>query len=437
MRAPRQAGGRTGRPPRPAADPRRVALHVLRRVEEGGAWADRAFSAEARRAGLEGRDRALAARLAFGTVQRRRTLDHCILTLAGRDPAAVQPALRVVLRLGAYQLLYAERIPAHAAVSTTVGLVRAEGPGTAGFVNAVLRRVAEGGPALLATLPDDTPAAAAVRHSYPDWIPELWWEAYGPETARALLAAGNEAPEQALRVNALRPDARGRVEAELAEAGVPWHGDPLAPAAIVLDAPFDVAESRLFRTGDAVPMSRAAQRVTALLPVAPGMRVLDACAAPGGKSGQLAAALGGADTLVCVDRDPARARVLTESLDRQGAAGAEVVVADATELPARLGRFDAILLDAPCSGLGVVSGRPDLRWRRGPDALQGLVDLQERLLAALVERLAPGGRLVYSVCTLNPAESGEVVGSRPREALLETWPHRGDGDGFWAALVPA
>jgi 16S rRNA (cytosine967-C5)-methyltransferase len=298
----------------------------------------------------------------------------------------------------------------------------------------VLRRVARDGPELFRGLDDSAPAAAALRHSYPDWLAVLWWEAYGAADARALLAAGNEPAEQALRVNRLRPGARERVERTLDAAAVHRHGDPELPDAVVLDDPFDVAASPLFRDGDVVPMSRAAQRVTALLDVQPGMRVLDACAAPGGKTGQLAVALEGRGRLVAVERDPSRARLLGETLARQGVE-ARLVQADAADLPAELGSFDAILLDAPCSGLGVVAGRPDLRWRRTPDTLAAARSTERALIEALLPRLAPGGRLLYAVCTLNPDEGRRLAAAYAPVRELETWPHRGDGDGFYAAVL--
>jgi 16S rRNA (cytosine967-C5)-methyltransferase len=416
------------------ADARLVALRVLGRVAEGAAYADRALGAEATRARLDGRDRAFAARLAFGAVQRRRTLDHVIEELGGRRPDALEPAVRDTLRLGAYPLLFADAVPPHAAVATSVDLVRAAGrPAAAGLVNAVLRRVAAGGPELLAALPDGTAPEAALRRSYPDWIAELWFGAYGAADARALMDAGNRAPEVALRV---RAGARERVTAELDAAGVGWHEDPAVPTAIVLDGPLDVAASAAFRAGDAVPMSRASQRIAPLVAPAPGMRVLDACAAPGGKSGQLAELLGdGGVGLVCVEQDPKRCDALGDALRRQGASAAEVVCADAAEAGPRLGPFDAILLDAPCTGLGVLAGRPDLRWRREPADVEQLATLQTRLLAALTGALAPGGRLVYAVCTLSPAESDAITAPYAVREELRTWPHRGDGDGFYAAVL--
>ena len=300
-------------------------------------------------------------------------------------------------------------------------------------MNAVLRRVADGGAELLAALPDGTAAEAALRRSYPDWIAELWFGAYGAADARALMDAGNRAPEVALRV---RAGARGRVVAELDAAGVGWHEDAAVPTAIVLDGPLDVAATAAFRAGDAVPMSRASQRIAPLLAPAAGMRVLDACAAPGGKSGQLADLLGddGAG-LVCVEQDPKRCDALRDALRRQGAAAAEVVCADAAEAGPRLGPFDAILLDAPCTrarGAGRTA-RPALaahaRRRRAADGAPGPA-------AGGADGRARAGRPAgYAVCTLSPAESDAVTAPYRVREELRTWPHRGDGDGFYAALL--
>ncbi len=415
---------------------RDVALRVLGRVEEGGAYADRALSAEADTAGLEPRDRALAGRLVAGAVTRRRTLDHVLTVLGGRAPASLDPAVRDTLRLGAYQLLFADRIPVHAAVSTSVDLVRRGGrTSAAGLVNAVLRKVAADGPALLASLPDATPQQAALRRSYPDWVAELWWDAYGARAARSLMDAGNAPAETTLRINTLRDDAEERLLYELAAAGVGYETDDEVPTAVTLQDPFDVGRSTAFLAGDAVPMSRASQQIAPLTGAAAGMRVLDACAAPGGKAGHLAALLGDAGRgLTCLERDPRRCSQLSESLVRQGATAAEVRCADASEPDADLIGFDAILVDAPCSGLGVLAGRPDLRWRRTPADVETLAVIQRSLVEALLPRLAPGGVLVYAVCTLVPRENEGVVAGLVIERELRTAPLR-DGDGFYAAAV--
>jgi 16S rRNA (cytosine967-C5)-methyltransferase len=269
------------------APARRCAYAVLRRVFERGAYADRALAAEA--AQLDPRDRALAMRLAYGAVQRRDTLDHLIEQLADRPAAELDPPLLAALRLGLYELLYLRGAPDYAVVADAVELAKAHGRGH-GLVNAVLRRATREGPdALLGALSDDTPEHAAVMHSHPEWIARLWWQALGPEQARALLAYDNEPGEVALRANTLVTDA-----ATLArELPVRTHVDAAIPEALVLEEPFDVHGSPLWQRGAFHAQSRAAMLVARVLDPAPGERVLDLCAAPGGKTTHLAALMQG------------------------------------------------------------------------------------------------------------------------------------------------
>ena len=419
------------------SDARSAALDVLLRVDEDGAWADRALATAAARARLEARDRALAARLAAGAVKGRRLLDAAVEALADRDPAKLDPVSRAVVRLGACQLLLLDRIPDHAAVSTSVDLVRRRrGAGAAGLVNALLRRVAAGGRAWVESLPDATAADAALRRSYPDWIAEAWWAAYGADAARALMDAGNEPPELALRINRLRDGAEARVEEELADLGAALHGDPDAPDARVVEGAVDLAATRAFAAGDLVPMSRSAQRIAPLLAPEPGMRVLDACAAPGGKAGHLAALMGGGAGLDCVERDEGRARQLADALARQGVEGHELLAIDVFQLPAERTGYDRILVDAPCTGLGTIGSRPDLRWRREPADVERLAALQRGMVDFLLPRLAPGGALVLSLCTLGTAEAG-AADEHPVDARLELRPDQGAGEGFVAVRVSA
>jgi 16S rRNA (cytosine967-C5)-methyltransferase len=338
--------------------PRAVAYEVVRRVFEEDAYADRAFRSVAE--DLDERDRAFAMQLAYGTVQRVRTLDHAIESLGRRPVRKLDPPVRAALRLGAYQLGYMGAVPAHAAANESVELVRAAGLERAvAFTNAVMRRLGEGMEALLAGLDDSTPEAAALAHSYPDWVAEAWWRELGGDDALALMRAQNDPPERVLREPA------GGLRA-------PW------------------------------PQSRGSQLAGAAVGAQPGERVLDLCAAPGGKATQLTAA--GAE-VVAVEKHAGRARELEENAARLGAE-LTVVHADALALPAELGGFDRALVDAPCSGLGVLNSRPDLRWRARP-----LPELQLDLLRAAAERVRPGGSITYSVCTIHRAENEDVVDS--------------------------
>lgn len=431
---------------------RRIAAAVLVRVERDGAFADRALAAEATRAGLDPRERAFATRLAYGAVQRRRTLDHVIAACAGRPVARLDPPVRDALRLGVLQLLFLDGVAPHAAVDQSVELAKAAGGPGFKLVNAVLRRAQDDGPPLLAALDEATPQRAALRHSVPDWIAELWWEALGAADARALLAHVNEPAESALRVNALvtTPEA-ARAELTLRGAATrpapaALDGVPLA-AGLVLDAPLDLAGDALWDAGALVAQSRAAMSAAALLAAGSeggldGARVLDLCAAPGGKATHLAALVGGEGEVVAVERNPRRADALRATCARLRAERiVRVETADAAQ-PRADGPFDAVLVDPPCSGLGTLQGRPDLRWRVRPEAVEQLAELQQRILAAGAHALKPGGALVYSTCTISPRENEQVVErflaahegfELARQA--RTLPHRDGTDGFFYAQL--
>jgi 16S rRNA (cytosine967-C5)-methyltransferase len=391
--------------------PRRVAYEVVRRTFEQGAYADRAFPALAEP--LDARGRRQAMRLAYGAVQRARSVDHAIETLAGRRPDRLQAELRNALRVSGYEVLFSDAVPVRAAVSEGVELARAvAGKRVAGLANAVLRRLGEAGGDWVGGLP------LPLRESYPDWVIDEWVNLLGAEGAEALARRQNEPAELSIRVNTLRT---GDVD-----LGVPVHRDPDLPEARVIDGPFDVAASRELAEGLIWPQSRSSMHPARLLAPEPGMRVLDLCAAPGGKSGQLAALMENRGELVCVEQHAGRAGELRRTLDRLGAASARVEVADA--LGFAEGGFDRILLDPPCSGLGVLAGRPDARWRRTREDAEQLADLQRQMLEHARGLLAPGGRLVYSVCTIRRDEAeGVLPGGR---YLL---PHVEGSDGFYIA----
>jgi 16S rRNA (cytosine967-C5)-methyltransferase len=352
---------------------RRAAYEVLLRVFEQEAYADRAFRSAAE--GLDERERAFAQRLAYGSVQRVRTLNYAIETLGRRPVRKLDPPVRAALRLGAYQLGYTDTAP-HAAVNESVELVRrARLDRAVPFTNAVMRRLSDGIGPLLESLP-----AGPLKESYPDWIHETFVRVLGEEGALALMRAMNEPLETVVRL---------------------VRGDPPAGA-----EPTDVPGAyRVTRVDEALvadgriwPQSRGSQLAGLCVGSEDGERVLDLCAAPGGKTGQLPG------EVTAVEIDPARARELRENLALMRRSAVIVVEADGTALPPELDAFDRALVDAPCSGLGVLAQRPDLRWRAQP-----LPDLQLALLRSAADRVRPGGTIVYSVCTLNPDECEAIV----------------------------
>lgn len=419
------------------APARSCAYTVLRRVFERGAYADEALQAESKE--LDPRDRALAMRLVYGAVQRKGTLDHIIEALAGRAVARLDPPVLAALRLGMYELLYLRGSPDYAVVGDAVELAKGGARAGHGLVNAVLRRAAREGPeALLGGLDDATPEQAAVKHSHPEWIARLWWDTLGAEQARALMAADNEPGEVALRANTLRTDA-----ATLAsELPVCTHADPLIPEALVLEEPFDVHSSLLWKAGAFHAQSRGAMLVARTLAPEPGERVLDLCAAPGGKSTHLAALMNGEGEVLAVESNRRRAGALVRTAERLGAVNVRVERADAATPRPEGPVFDRVLVDPPCSGLGTLQARPDLRWRVTEDAVDTMSRTQADILAAGAAAVRPGGVVVYSTCTISPIENERVIAafleSHPDFSLdetLATLPQRDHTAGFFIARL--
>jgi 16S rRNA (cytosine967-C5)-methyltransferase len=298
------------------------------------------------------------------------------------------------------------------------------------LVNAVLRRATREPPVLPA---DDTPAGAAIAHSYPPWLVELWWERFGADETRALLRAGNEPGELALRANTL-VTTRDELAAALPVPTTPA-GDEL-PEGLVVAGRFDAHAHELWREGAYVAQSRASMLVARALDAQPGERVLDLCAAPGGKTTHLAALMENRGEIVAVERHAGRAGALRRTCERVRAANVEVSVADAAQFTTAE-PFDRVLVDPPCSGLGTLQGHPDLRWRSSPEAIERLAETQSAILRAGVAALRPGGTLVYSTCTLSPRENEEqAAGAGLRvESERLVLPHRDRTDGFYIARM--
>lgn len=412
---------------------RRAAYAVLRRVFEQGAYADRALRKLAEP--LDPRERAFATQLAYGSVQRAGTLDHVASQLAGRPAERLDPPVLAALRLGLFQLLFLDGVADHAAVDGSVELVKRDLPRATGLVNAVLRKAAREGRALVADLPDDTPERAAIAHSVPRWLAELWFEHLGAEDARALLAACNAPAEHALRANTLVTTA----EALAAALPVAAHLGAEPAESVVADEPFDAHGSPLFAEGALLPQSRASQLVAHAVAPEPGERVLDLCAAPGGKTTHLAALMGDAGEIVAVERNAQRAEQLAGTAARMHATIVRVAHGDAAAFVAGT-PFDRVLVDPPCSGLGTMRSRPDLRWRANPQQVDELAGEQRTILDAAARAVRPGGRLVYSTCTLSPRENEHQVAAflerHPgfeADGARTTLPHRDGTDGFFIA----
>jgi len=431
------------------------------RVVTTDAFADVLLAERLHASGMAGADAALATRLVYGTLAWQGRLDHHLAGLVRSPLARLEPAVHVALRLGLYQLLFLERVPAYAAVDGSVRLAARSRRAAAGLVNAVLRRAAAAGPDGL-SLPDaaaDPLGRIAIEWSHPRWLVERWARDFDRDDLVRLLASDNVRGPVAVRTNRLRTS-RDALLAELSAAGAEASAGEWAPDAIVIRrGAARLRRSAAWRAGRFAFQGEASQLVAPLLAPSPGMRILDACAAPGGKTAH-AAALAGGGEVVALDVRPAGAGRIAREAERLGAGAVRALVGDARR-PPLAGAFDAILVDAPCSGLGTLRRHPEVRWRRQPADVARLAILQREMLDGVAPLVRPGGTLVYAVCTLMREENADLirdflaasprfcvddlsgaVTARARDALapdgfLRTLPHRDDLDGFFIARLRA
>ena len=471
--------------------PRRLAWKVLEAVA-AGAFADNALERELAKTNLAPLDRGLATELAYGAIRQRFLLDAWI-DAHGRLKANRQPPrLRWLLHIGLYQLLFSSRVPASAAVNTSVQLAKEAGfAKLAPVVNGLLRAVARANnpqetpsdkthraetqraetqraethrantdadahsdadaarplnPWRGLALPEAEAASLALRHSLPPWLATQLLQWCRPEQAEAFGRSSNTPPVLDLRINRRR-SSRAEVLAAFGAAGLTARALEDQEWGLCLAAASgDLRALPGFKEGHWCVQDRTAQAIAPLLAPQPGQRVLDACAAPGGKSTQLAELMDDQGEIWAVDRSEARLKKVVANAERLGMVSLQVLAADAADLleirPQWRGYFDRILVDAPCSGLGTLARHADARWRIQPDTIAELASQQQRLLERLAPLLQPTGRLVYATCTVHPQENGDVVAAflacQPSWQLIhqqQWWPSAQAGDGFYAAVL--
>jgi 16S rRNA (cytosine967-C5)-methyltransferase len=431
---------------------RLTAYDVLDGVSSRDAYANLLLPQLLRERGLEERDAAFATQLAYGTLRAQGTLDAILAGLVSRPLPELDPRVLDLLRLGAYQLIDL-RVPSHAAVDTTVNLTRAiVGAGASGLVNAVLRKVAAGGDraAWLERLGGGRDQRLALATDHPGWIVDAWRTALGgDDELPAALFADDAAP--VVHLVARRTDRDALVAESGGEPG-PW-----SPYAVRLSGG-DPGRLASVRSGKAAVQDEGSQLAALLLARAPlegrDEAWLDLCAGPGGKAGLLAAVRPEGTRLTAVDRAPHRAELVRQALGRE--TDVEVLAADGREPPWEPGSFDRVLLDAPCTGLGALRRRPEVRWRRAPDDVPPLEELQTELLASALASVRPGGVVAYVTCSPHAAETVEVVDTAAARDDVEVlpvaplfpevpdvargeygqlWPHRHGTDAMFMALL--
>ncbi|MGH7740697.1 MAG: 16S rRNA (cytosine(967)-C(5))-methyltransferase RsmB [Candidatus Eiseniibacteriota bacterium] len=407
-------------PPLPS-NPREAALRILQAVETRKAFSDRLLDGAHARGGPEPRDQALMHELVKGTLRWRGRLDWALDPRIHIGLSQVQPWARNVLRLGAYQILFLDRVPPHAAVDESVKLAQQFGhPGTAGLVNSVLRRLVDEKDTIQWPEGDDA-ESLAVWGSHPRWMVERWLARFGAEATRALMLANNRPARSGLRVNTVR-GTREQLIARLAEEGAAASAARLANELVWLDSPASPAALAAFKKGYCTVQDESETLVGALVDARLHDRILDLCAAPGGKCTHLAERMGDEGEVWALEKTESRVPSLNATVERLGLHCIHVVEGDGRsyEFPMP---FDRVLVDAPCSGLGVLGRRADARWRKGPEVLREMPPIQLELLLAGGRRARPGGVLVYSVCSFEPEETTELVERFLRQSpqfVLET-----------------
>ncbi len=389
------------------SDPREAALRILHAVDTRSAFSDRLLDSAHAQGGPDPRDHALLHELVKGTLRWRGRIDHALDARIHIGLASVQPWIRNILRLGAYQILMLDRIPAHAAVDESVKLAHKYGhPGAAGLVNSVLRRITEEKDTI--TWPEgDDAAAIATWGSHPQWIVERWLARFGPEETRKLLMADNRPVPTGLRVNTVR-GTRDDLIARLKEEGVEARPGTLSPDLVWVEGHHSPGALKAFQDGWCTAQDESESLVGRVVAPQKQERILDLCAAPGGKSTHLAELMGDDGEVWAMERDGHRVNSLQNTIDRLQLDSIHVVHGDGRSYVFPM-PFDRALVDAPCSGLGVLGRRADARWRKGPEVLEEMPPVQLELLSSAARRLRPGGVLVYSVCTFEPEETDQII----------------------------
>jgi 16S rRNA (cytosine967-C5)-methyltransferase len=441
------------------SSPRHAAYLALERLSNSDLHADDLIDQQLSRGQLNGPDRGLFSELVFGVLRHQATLDHYLAQLVDQPLTKLQLPVLLLLRLGLYQLRYLDRVPSHAAVHESVELAKRVCPKASGLVNGVLRAAQRRSASL--TLPDqalDPAGWLAAAYALPDWLAAQWLQQFPLAEATALAAASLEPPLLTLRVNTLRTT-RQELLALFADQGIAAEPCRYAPEGVQLLERCFVPSLPGFGEGLFAVQDQASQLVAHLLDPQPDEMVLDVCAAPGGKATHLAQLMDDQGRLVATDLNQRKVRKIEQTAARLGISSLQVEVADALQPGYQLGRqFDRILLDAPCSGLGVIRRNPEAKWRLQPADFERFAQRQRQLLQQVAPLVRPGGLLVYATCSTSPQEDEAVVEdflSRHPQFVVEngaqllpawselftpaghlrTWPHRQGCDGFFSARL--
>lgn len=414
---------------------RDVALEVLVQVEKEHSYSNLQLNQALQGANLPRVDAGLATELVYGTIQRLNTIDGVLEQKVQRGLSKLKPWMRNLLRMTAYQLHYLDRIPAHAAINEAVTIAkRRGGQSMGGFANGVLRAIMREPNLWDIPAGSDLVSRIVWEHSHPAWLVSSWVDAYGEADTVAMCAANNRPPHGSVRVNALRTN-REKLLADMKEEGLHAMPSSLSKDGIVAEGAGNLALSKWYRNGELSVQDESSMLVVEALRPEAGMRVLDCCAAPGGKTTHIAERMGNTGEVVANDVHAHKVTLIADQAERLGLTSVATLNVDAStlgrELPA--GSFDAVLLDAPCTGFGVIRRKPDIKWAKRPEDVTSIASLQAELLDQAAQLVRPGGRLVYSTCTVERAENEDVVRRFLAYAAEAGW----ELDDTWKAALPA
>ncbi|MCM3256559.1 16S rRNA (cytosine(967)-C(5))-methyltransferase RsmB [Paenibacillus lautus] len=386
-------------------------MNVLTQVEQEGAYSNLLLNSALQKSSLAKSDAGLATELIYGTISRLNTLDYFLDKFVNKGVRKLQPWVRGLLRISLYQIVYLDRIPDHAVVSEAVNLAKRRGhQGISGMVNGVLRNILRQKETL--AIPEDMTDAQRISllHSHPQWLVERWISQYGTEATEAICAANNEPPAVSVRVNTTMISRDDMLEL-MGSHGLDASPSSVSPYGIVVKGAGNMALTDWYRDGMISIQDESSMLVAEAVQPEPGMRILDCCAAPGGKSAHMGELMKDEGSIVANDIHAHKGKLISDQASRLGLDSISIVTGDALDLADRFepASFDRILLDAPCSGLGVIRRKPDLKWGKSQEDIHEIAALQLRLLESVSTLLRPGGILVYSTCTIEPMENEGVV----------------------------
>lgn len=390
---------------------RAMALEILYLVDHEDAYSNLALNSVLEKHRPEKQDRGFVTELVYGTLRTRNTLDWVLGRFLKKPMASLTPWIRNILRAGVYQLMFMDKVPESAAVNESVNLAKRYGhKGTVGLVNGVLRNVVRSLGDLHYPAPEKEPVQhIAVKYSHPEWLVERWLKEFGFAGTLELCKANNEIPPNAVRTNTLRIT-REELKKRLEEEGIQATEGRLAPETLILEGFKSVGSIAAHREGLFLVQDESSTLVGHALNPAPGSLVIDACSAPGGKTTHLAQLMGNSGRIVACDVHSHKLDLVRENMGRLGITIIEPNLLDATRLHEKhAGQADFILVDAPCSGLGVLRRRPEIRWRKELGQIRELRELQLKILDSAAQCLKPGGALVYSTCTVTEEENSGVI----------------------------